>query len=122
MRTPLRTITILVAVAVAVAVCASPAAAARSCGSTALLQGGRASVTITRGSLSCSQARAIVKLYGSNRGTPHGLNGPHSGFYATYPGGWICGPLEQGGSACWLGGTPRSLSRARDVVWLKLLG
>jgi hypothetical protein len=120
MRTRLPTITILAAVAVAV--CASPAAAARSCGSTPLLQGGRASVTITRGPLSCSQARAIIRLYGSNHGTPHGLNGPRSGFYTTYPGGWICGPLEQGGSACWLGGTPRSLSAARDVVWLKLVG
>jgi hypothetical protein len=120
MRTRLLTIIILAALVATVS--ASPAAAARSCGSTALLQGGRASVTITRGSLSCSQARAIIKLYGSNRATPHGLNGPHSAFYTTYAGGWICGPLEQGGSACWLGGTPRSLSGARDVVWLKLLG
>jgi hypothetical protein len=117
----LRLTTVAVLTATAAAISATPAAAERSCGTTHLLQGGSARVTIARGALSCSAARGIVKLYGSSRGTPHGLNGPRSGFYTTYPAGWRCGPLEQGGSACWRGGSVSSVNKARDVVWLELV-
>ena len=119
MQNRLTTIAILAAVAAVIP--ATSAAAERSCGTTHLLQGGSATVTIVRGRLSCAQARGIVKLYGSKRGTPHGLNGPRSGMCTTYPGGWACGPLEQGGSACWRGGSVKNATKARDFVRLMLV-
>lgn len=82
---------------------ATPAAANRSCGSTCLLQGGSSvSVKIARGTLSCAQARAIARLYGSDRGTPHEFPA-RTRDYSTYPGRWRCGALDMGNAACFRG-------------------
>lgn len=118
-------------VAAVAAISATTAAASRSCGATHLLQGGgRARVTIIRGSFSCTEARGIVRLYGSSRGTGHYLNHGRALSYASYPGGWVCGALERGYSRCFRGGlgslskglTLTSVRNARDVVKLFLTG
>jgi hypothetical protein len=117
-------------VAALAAICATPAGASRSCGSTRLLQGGSARVTIAHGSSSCSEARGIVRLYGSSRGTAHYQNHGRALSYATYPGGWVCGALERGYAGCYRGGlgslskglTFTAARNARDVVQLFLTG
>src|SRR4051794_12696436 len=100
-------------VACVVALSATPAAASRSCGTTRLLQGGASvRVTVDRGSVTCAQARGIIRLYGSSRGTNHG---PVRHGYTTYPGGWRCYPLHHGTASCQRGG---SIRHPRDVVSL----
>jgi hypothetical protein len=69
------------------ATAAVPAVAKQSCGTTELDQGGRASVTIVKGHVSCAAARGIVKLYGSKTGTPHNTSGPRSQMYDVP--GWV---------------------------------
>jgi hypothetical protein len=116
-------LTVLAAAALSV-MAASSAGAQRSCGTTHLHGGALVRVSVAHGSVSCASARAIVKRYGT--GTVHysckGTNGgppPHACLYTTYPGGWRCGALEQGASACWRGAT--TTRTARDVVWLFLM-
>jgi hypothetical protein len=99
-----------------VAISAAPAVASRSCGTTPLKQGGRASVTIARGPISCSKARATVRLYGTGAVHYTCRSHAHSCLYSTYPHGWRCGPLEMGGSACWLGGTNTAHARAVELT------
>jgi len=117
--------------AVVAAVSATPAVASRSCGATHLLQGGGgARVTAVRGSLSCAEARGIVKLYGSSRGALHYLNHGRALSYASYAGGWVCGALERGYARCFRGGlgslnmglTLTAVRNAKDVVELFLTG
>ena len=95
-----------------------PVSGKRSCGTTGLLQGGNAQVTILRGNVSCATASSIIRLYGSSAGTPHNTQGPRSQMYSTYAGGWSCGSLEHGSSLCWRGGS--SLVNALDEVELTI--
>ena len=121
--------TVVAVVAGVAAITATAQAASRSCGSTRLASGpGSVRVTIVRGRLSCTQARGIVKLYGSKRGTSHDFSGHQPLDYATYPGGWRCSSLEQGNAACFRGPfgsmkhgmTAASVRHARDEVALLL--
>jgi hypothetical protein len=124
-----RFMTIASLTAALAAISASPAGASRSCGTAHLLQGGGARVTIVHGSSSCAEARGVVRLYGSSRGTEHYLNHGRGLSYATYPGGWVCGALERGYSRCFRGGlgslgkglTLTSVRNARAVVELFLV-
>ncbi|MCW3030807.1 MAG: hypothetical protein JWM66_940 [Solirubrobacterales bacterium] len=122
MRKLLTTIALLAASVVAIS--ATPASASRSCGVLRLQGRDAVRVTIYRGPVSCAGARGIVKLYGTPKvGTFHGNpNGPRSGWYTTFPGGWTCGPLEQGSATCWLGGSPHNAAKARDLVGFVIVG
>ena len=93
--------------AVSAAVAVSPAAASRGCGT---LPGGVAPrrVTILRGPVSCTQARAAAKDYIAGRGSFHGpASGPRAAQYVTLSGGWRCSVIEQGGAVCARDGSRR---------------
>lgn len=75
-----------------------------SCGVIAY-RGARAKVLIEAGRLSCGQARSAGLAYVRGEGEFHGPpSGPRSEQYVTLPGGWRCGPVEQGTVGCSRGG------------------
>ena len=103
-------------VAVVATISASSAAASRSCGTTHLLQGDASvRVTIDHGSVSCAEARAVIRLYGSSREIPHGPTRHGYGTYPEYP-GWRCYPLFHGDAKCQRGG---SIHHPRDKISLQ---
>jgi hypothetical protein len=125
-----KTLMTVVVVAAVAATSTTAQAASRSCGKTNFLDGGgSARVTIVRGRLSCTQARGIVRLYRSKRGTAHDFSGHQPLDYGTYPGGWRCSSLEQGNAACFRGPfrsmkhgmTAASVRHARDEVALLII-
>lgn len=108
-----RLVTIVILASSVAALSATPAAAERSCGT---VHAGRyaARVTISRGPMSCAQARAVARSYISGRGTAHvGRGRSRSEEYVTFPGGWRCSGLEQGGASCIGGGSNYLTARDR---------
>lgn len=84
------------------------ALAATSCGSVPVQHDARARLTITKGSPSCNEVRAIAKQYGHPREVRSYCHpSVHICEYGVYPKGWRCTGLFQGTFGCWLGGDAR---------------
>jgi hypothetical protein len=119
MQIRLTTIAIL-ATLTAAAIFASPAWATRSCGTTRIAFGaghgsGPVRLTVLRGRVSCAQTRTAMRNYFGGHGTLRGpANGPRSQQTIVLPGGWRCGPLEQGIARCMSGGS--NYLNARDAI------
>jgi hypothetical protein len=111
MRT--RLITIVSVTAAVAAISATPAVAAeRSCGWITVSRQPY-HVQIARGSVSCREARGLIKTYGEGGGTVHqGRRESESEVYSTLPGGWICVSGAGGAHVCSLG----KRADPRDVV------
>jgi hypothetical protein len=111
MRTRLIAIASLTTVLAAIS--ATPAVAAeRSCGWTNVVKQPY-HVQIIHGSVSCHEARWLVKTYGEGGGTFHGGRmRSQSEMYSTLPGGWICVSGAGGAHVCSLG----KRANPRDVV------
>ncbi len=88
----------------------------RSCG-TVPIANAKASVRVARGSISCTRARAVIKMSETpGRGTSHNLNRGNVQIYTTFPGHWSCSSLEHGNWACWRGGSVSTGAGASIVI------
>lgn len=106
--------TICILGSVVAAIAATPAAAERSCGwiNVAHIP---YHVQVTHGSISCREARSLIKTYGEGGGTLHNPHGSISQMYSTLPGGWVCASGAGGAHGCRRG--KRAGGHFADEVW-----
>jgi hypothetical protein len=57
-------------------------------------------VTVGRGSVSCEEARSVIKDYNSGKGTLHKPRPWRGSWYTTLPGGWSCASGAGGEETC----------------------
>lgn len=90
--------TVAILTAAVAAIAATPASASRSCGGIKDYQ-----VTVTRGSVSCANARTVAKEWETGTGVLHRVPA-YTLWYDSLPGGWECSSLNMGHATCVRGG------------------
>jgi hypothetical protein len=128
-----RLITIAILAAAVAVVSTTPAAAERSCGTERVLPGrtgpataGSTSdsglpyrISVSRGSVTCAKARSLIKDTGEGKGTWHEAPAL-SGIYTSFPGGWSCSPVANGGYGCVQGRRVGAFQHANMISGVQL--
>jgi hypothetical protein len=76
-------------------------------------------IIVWRGSVSCREARSLIKATGEGKGTWHEAPSS-SGIYTSFPDGWRCAPATGGGYGCWRGRRIGASGHADEIDGIQL--